>query len=417
MKPRLAIYIRSIKTARGAERVSTNVALGLADLGYAVDFLVEDDSGHLIERLRNHSNIRVINLRDSKAASFANISYMVMAAFRGIINRRQPSLKRAGLRTEQIFRFLRKKRPPVHALCHYIDTAKPTAVLAYLNLPSLSLLLAAILRPAATRYLVSVRHHISTGAEHSTSTWQRSVPPLMRWLFPHADLVISPSQGVAEDMLAITQLPAERSAVVYNPVYRSEILQLSKLDPGHPWLMDGPEPVVLAAGKLEPQKDFQTLLLAFSIVVRNRPARLIMLGEGHDRELLENMIRDLDITQYVEMPGFVENPHQYFKRANLFVLSSAWEGLPNVLIEAMACGCPAVATDCPSGPREILDEGRIGKLVPVGNAEALAKAIIESLDNPPERSAFVQRAKIYSFENAIAGYESVLTGLSSPGTA
>jgi glycosyltransferase involved in cell wall biosynthesis len=135
-----------------------------------------------------------------------------------------------------------------------------------------------------------------------------------------------------------------------------------------------------------------------------RPMRLLILGEGKLRPSLTSLAEELDIVEDLAMPGFVDNPFQYFARADLFVLSSRWEGLGNVVIEALACGCPVVSTDCPSGPAEILENGKYGTLVPVGDPEALAAAILKSLDTPMDRQRLRDRGAKFSVENATRQY-------------
>jgi glycosyltransferase involved in cell wall biosynthesis len=156
------------------------------------------------------------------------------------------------------------------------------------------------------------------------------------------------------------------------------------------------------------QKDQATLLRAFARVRARRPARLLILGEGNQRLALEALARELGIAADVRMPGFVPNPLAYMRRAAVFVLSSAWEGLPTVLIEALACGCPVVSTDCPAGPAEILDYGRYGRLTPVGDVEALAAAITASVEDGPDRTALEQRALAFSAERAAVAYIGLL---------
>jgi glycosyltransferase involved in cell wall biosynthesis len=170
-------------------------------------------------------------------------------------------------------------------------------------------------------------------------------------------------------------------------------------------------PVILAVGRLTKAKDYPTLFRAFSLVRQVRPAKLLVLGEGEERSNLERLAIELGIQNDVSMSGFVDNPFAFMAKASVFVLSSAWEGFGNVLVEALACGCPVVATDCPSGPREILDNGRYGRLVPVGDHEALAKAILETLDNPDfpaDRQTRLQRAMEFSVDVAIDRYMKVL---------
>jgi glycosyltransferase involved in cell wall biosynthesis len=158
------------------------------------------------------------------------------------------------------------------------------------------------------------------------------------------------------------------------------------------------------------QKDFPTLLKAFARVRAVRPARLLILGEGKERTELEVLARELGVASDVALPGFVPNPFPHMMRASVFVLSSAWEGLPGVLIEAMACGCPVVSTDCPSGPAEILDGGVYGPLVPVGDDAALAKAILSVLETPPDPERLRARAALFSTDHAADQYLELLLG-------
>ena len=158
------------------------------------------------------------------------------------------------------------------------------------------------------------------------------------------------------------------------------------------------------------QKDFPTLLIAFSRLVKHRHARLIVLGKGPLLPELLALARKLGIPGHVDFPGFVENPYAYLARARLFVLSSRHEGIGNVLVEAMACGCPVVSTDCPFGPSEILEGGRWGELVPVGDPVALAEAMIRTMDAPPKRETLRNRASFFSLGRAVGRYEKLLFG-------
>src|SRR5262249_37227290 len=147
----------------------------------------------------------------------------------------------------------------------------------------------------------------------------------------------------------------------------------------HPWFAPGSLPVILGVGRLTWQKDFPTLIKAFALVRSRQPARLLILGEGEKRLELETIVKELGLAADVCLPGYVDNPFAYMHRCSAFVLSSASEGLPNSLIEAMACGAPVISTDCASGTAEILENGRYGPLVPVGDVEAMATAISATL--------------------------------------
>jgi glycosyltransferase involved in cell wall biosynthesis len=208
-------------------------------------------------------------------------------------------------------------------------------------------------------------------------------------------------------------VPSAKVKVIYNPTVTPEIFRKATEPVQHPWFVDNRVPIILAAGRLHRQKDFPTLLRAFSLLRQNRPCRLVILGDGKKRrrKALRQLAKQLGIEKDVSLPGFVENPFAYMARANLFVLSSAWEGFGNVIVEALACGCPVVSTDCRSGPREILDNGRYGRLVPVGDPEALARAMLEALDdpdNPCDRETRIQRAMEFSVDKIVDEYLKVL---------
>jgi glycosyltransferase involved in cell wall biosynthesis len=235
----------------------------------------------------------------------------------------------------------------------------------------------------------------------------------MRLSYGMADRVIAVSEGVAEDTAAVTGLPRDRIAVVRNPVVTPRLRAMAKEAVDHPWLPASDVPVVLGAGRMTRQKDFPVLVRAFARVRRERPCRLIVLGEGPDRAEIERLVGELGVGDDVSLPGFAVNPYAYMSRASLFVLSSRWEGSPNVLTEALAVGTPVVSTDCPSGPRETLQEGRFGPLVAVGDEEALARAILETMAHPLDAATLRGAVDEFTVERSADGYLEVL-GL-SPG--
>lgn len=197
-------------------------------------------------------------------------------------------------------------------------------------------------------------------------------------------------------------------AAIHNGAYRPRDDALARQEPNHPWLRVGRPGVVLAAGRLAPEKDFATLLRAFARVRAKRPLRLVILGEGRERPRLTPLAEALGVNADVAMPGTVANPFAFMRRASAFVLSSRHEGLGNVLIEALACGCPVASTDCAAGPAEILDHGRFGPLVPVGDDAALAAAIEGLLDRPPDRSRLRDRGRAFAVDAAADAYRDLL---------
>ena len=361
-QPKLAIFLPSL-SGGGAERSMLNLAHGVAERGYPVDLVLAQAKGPYLSSV--HKSIRIVDLKASR----------VMASL--------PALAR----------YLRKERPE--------------ALISALNYANVIALWARRLVGSPKRLLVNEQNTVSRSAYNSAKRRQRMVPYLMKRFYPWADFIIGNSQGVADDLSEVLELPRQRIKILYNPVVTPEVREKAKAPLQHPWFEPGQPPVVLAVGRLTKQKDFPTLIRAFAQVLPTRPARLLILGEGVDRPMLEALVRELGLQDSVSMPGFVDNPYAYMSRAALYVLSSRWEGLPTVLIEALYCGLPIIATDCPSGSREILADGQHGVLVPVGDVTALSRAIEAGLagetPRPTEKSWHP-----YSMETVVNQYIGLL---------
>jgi glycosyltransferase involved in cell wall biosynthesis len=296
------------------------------------------------------------------------------------------------------------KKRSFPALIRYLRRARPAGLIAAHPGVNVMSILARRFAAVPTRVIATI--HNDTSVRPATDRRLRSMglTRVMRMTYPHADSIVAVSAGVADDAARATGLPRDRIDVIYNPIVTPALLR-SATDPiDHPWFEPAEPPVILAAGRLTRQKDLTTLVRAFALVRVEVAARLLILGEGEDRPLLENLVRDLGMGEHVALPGAVDNAMPYMARASVLALSSAWEGLPTVLVEAMAVGTPVVATDCPSGPAEILDNGRFGELVPVGDAEALAAAIVHTLRAPPPREVLVERARDFSADAAADRY-------------
>jgi glycosyltransferase involved in cell wall biosynthesis len=219
-----------------------------------------------------------------------------------------------------------------------------------------------------------------------------------------ARAVIAVSEGVATELRAIDSALSPLVKVIGTPVISDEMIQLGEEEPAHPWFRSGEPPVVLAAARLQAHKGFLTLIRAFAVFRRSHTARLVILGEGPERKTLEAEIARLGLDSEVSLPGFFQNPFAFMKRARVFVLSSEYEGLPNVLIQAMALGTPVVATDCNCGPAEILAGGALGELVPVGNVDAMAEALGRSIGLRGSEEARLSVLKRYSAERVTTEY-------------
>ncbi|HET9061686.1 MAG TPA: glycosyltransferase, partial [Candidatus Binatia bacterium] len=261
-----------------------------------------------------------------------------------------------------------------------------------------------------------VSNHLSrSGSGGAKPKTRLFAPRLARRLYPHADALIAVSRGVADDVHAVTGYPRARIHALQSPILTDELRRRAEAPLDHPWFAPGEPPVVLGVGRLVKQKDFPTLIRAFARVRAGRPARLLLLGRAKNskkRRRLTDLIDSLGVTADVQLAGYVDNPLAFMKRAGVLVLSSAWEGLPGVLIEALACGCPIVSTDCPSGPSEILEGGKYGRLVPIGDDAAMAAAIDATLNNPPAHDTLRARAEDFSADRAIDRYLAVLLSVS-----
>ncbi|MGD2138190.1 MAG: glycosyltransferase [Gammaproteobacteria bacterium] len=361
--PELAI-LASFSGEGGVERMVLNLANAFAERGLRIDLLlIRTRSRHLGEL---HPAIRVIELGGGHTATSL------------------PSL----------VRYLRGRRPP--CLLAAKDRAGRLAVLARR------------LAGVPTRIVVRLGTNLSAAlaGRAGIRLWLRRVP--IRLLYPRIDCIIAVSEGVRQDTVAIAGIDPTRIEVVRNPVITPRLLELAQAATPHPWLDNVDIPVILGAGRLTVQKDFATLIRAFSRLAEDRPCRLLILGKGRQEAKLRTLAGELKVGDRVGFPGFTENPYAYMARAGLFVLSSRWEGSPNVLTEAMALGTPVVATDCPSGPREILANGRHGPLVPVGDWQTMARAMREVLDAPPGRDSLRGAVREYTAENSAARYLEIL---------
>jgi len=280
-------------------------------------------------------------------------------------------------------------------------------MLSALNHANVIAAVARVLARTNLRLVVSERNHVSRSSLQARSLRARCVLPLMKWAYLRADAITAVSEGVASDLAKTIGLPISRIDVIYNPVVTSTMLARANAPVDHLWAGIDQPPLVLAAGRLTLQKDFETLIRAFAKVRVRRECNLIILGEGELRGALQSLICQLGLGESAQMPGFSDNPFAWMRRASVFVLSSAWEGLPNVLIQAMACGARVVSTNCPSGPYEILEGGKWGRLVPVGDIDAMAGAILAQLDNPLQ-SDVQERSAFFSVDSAVEGYLRVL---------
>lgn len=351
---RLAFYIPSLRGG-GAERVTVNLLKGLAKMGLPIDLLLVKAVGPY--QIDVPASVRVIDLQSTR----------VLAS--------------------------------VPRLIRYLKTERPSVLVSAMVQSNIASLLARRLAGGSTKLVVVDHNTLSRASNQSVSRKESLMPLFARRVYPWADGIVAVSSGVADDLARVTRIKRDKIHVIYNPVVRDEMFVSASEEVSHPWLNVPEVPLIVAVGRLNRQKDFSTLLRAFAEVRKQRNARLLILGEGDERRILEALVKELAIDDCVSLPGFVANPYAYVSRAQLFVLSSQWEGLPTVLIEALALGVPIVSTDCESGPREILAGGKYGGLVSVGDSSALATQIHSALD---QASPDIPREAWTAFTEAVA---------------
>ncbi len=300
-------------------------------------------------------------------------------------------------------------------LVSYLRRERPIALIAAFPHENVIAVMARRLAGVPTRIAVSERDTVIPSTRLAREWKRRFLPALARREYLNADAIIAVSNGVADQLADRIGIPRQRIVTVYNPVVGPDLPERAREPIEHPWFAPGEVPVILGAGRLHEQKDFPTLLHAFARVRAERPARLVILGQAKTPERTEvqrrkllGLAASLGVADDIDLPGFVLNPLAYMARAAAFVLSSVHEGLPSALIQALACGCPVVSTDCPSGPAEILDGARYGALVPVRDSVAMAESILTTLMAPPDPRTLQSRAAMFSVEQATQRYLEVM---------
>ena len=378
----LAIFLPSL-AGGGVARAMVYLSEAFADRNHRVDLVLCQVSGPYLDSIS--PKVKVIGLK--AGTKWRGCFHAVSADF--------------GALWSMLLPILLSSHPPktigyLPDLVEYLRHEKPDTMLTAKTPANLIALLAARLAGGKTRIVINEQTSLSPIIKTSKKWRWRFLAPLLQRVYPWADEIATVADGVAEDVSSLTGIQRDRITTIFNPVALTQVQEKARIPVDHPWFPADTLPVILGVGRHVPQKDFACLIKAFGRVRSVRPARLVILGEGRMRDELEKLAETLALTQDISMPGFVDNPFAFMAKASVFVLSSAWEGCPNVLIEALACGCPIVSTDCPSGPTEILQKGAFGPLVPVGDDKALAEAILEVLDHPLGQEQL--RARATEFE-------------------
>jgi glycosyltransferase involved in cell wall biosynthesis len=360
----VAIFVPSMRGG-GAERAMLKLAIALSRSGVSLDLVLAKAEGAYIEDIPD--DIRVVDLAASR----------IIASLPG--------------------------------LTAYLRSARPAVLLSSMDHANVVACWARTLSRTRPRLVLNVQNTLSRSAADASMRRGRLVPSLARRTYPGAEAIVTVSKGVASDLADTIGIPRARIEVIHNPVVTPELIARSREPVEDEWFVPGADPVILAVGRLDSQKDYPTLLQAFAALRSNRPARLMILGEGPLREELESTISSLGLEADVRLPGFVENPFSYMRHSSVYVMSSLYEGLPTVVIEALASEARIVSTDCPSGPNEILAGGSYGRLVPMSDSAALATALAAALDDTTPLPG-PESWKPYELETVVEQYRRVLLG-------
>ena len=338
----------------------------------------------------------MVTLANGFAARGHEVS-LVLAARRGpFLDEVAPDVRIVDLRSRRILMSIL----PLRA---YLKQDSPDVLLSALSHANVVALIGRRLAGWRGRSIVSERTSFVSATHYARTFKDRVLRRLMRATYSGADAITVVAEPVVGELASGLRLPPEQIHYVPNPMVSRRLALLADAEPDHPWLVSGETPVILGVGRLSHEKGFDILIEAFARIAGQCDARLIVLGEGPMRPQLERQIARAGLGDRVSLPGFAKNPFAAMKRASLFVLPSRFEGMPGALIQAMACGTPVVSSDCHSGPRHVLEDGKWGPLVPVGDSAALARAMTETLASP-RHPPVAQRAQIFDEDRAVDHY-------------
>lgn len=360
---------------------------GSSDQVSTIDILLPDLRGGGAERV-------CLNLANEFASRGLAVRMVLMRAEGELLPLLDPRVEVVNLGAARV-------RNLLWPLVRHLRQARPAALLANMWPLTFVAVLARVLARVESR-VVAVEH--TTWSMVKRQRTALAIKATMRWMRPRADALLAVSAGAASDLEKLAGLPGGSVGVQYNPAVPNtppEVVDPPTLDVC--WLY-GERRRVIAVGSLKREKDFPTLLRAFARLREQTDARLLILGEGGERIALEELVHTLGLRDVVELPGFAIDLAPYYSLANLLVLSSSYEGFGNVIAEALDQGVPVVSTDCPSGPREILQDGKYGTLVPVGDADALAQAMLATLHTPHDPTVLKARARDFAVDTIADQY-------------
>ena len=399
----VVFWLENLETG-GVQRVVSILARSFVETGLRTQILTCSNSGAL--RTTLPPEVEVIELPRS------NPFIARLVAFRACLTR-FPAVFRYVL----MIRDGSKTLAYLPGLISQLRDDPPAAFFAATPYMNMEAVIARSLSGRSFRLVISERSHFSSGKPRKRRRARRLFRA-MRSTYSAADAIVAVSEGVAEDLNLSIGIPRDRITTVHNPTITPDFAERVAESIDDAWFSDPHVPILLAVGRISGQKDYDTLLRAFAIASKERELRLAIIGDQASKgskssrtERLRRLAKELKIDENLRFLGVKTNPVRFMARSSLLVLSSRWEGLPNVLLEALACGTPIVSTDCPNGPREILAGGTYGRLVPVGDPKSLAAAILQTLQSPPDPNSLRRRAADFSYERSIGKYRELILGL------
>ncbi|TYS69862.1 glycosyltransferase [Sutcliffiella horikoshii] len=361
-KKRIAFILASLGGG-GVERVTLNLAEEFAKRGYDVDLLVADAKGEYMDLVPDSVNL--VDLKKPRLLSCI------------------PDIKK------------------------YLIERKPDAFISGKDYINLTVIMAKLLARSKTNLIVTTHTNISRQLEVLNSRSFKVIARLVKYFYRFANHIVGVSTGVADDLYHITGINKSKIHVVYNPVVTDELLTKAQQDVEHPWFNED-VPVAVTVGRFDKAKDYPTLLNAMRVLQDSRKVRLIVVGDGAEKDHLLSLVVQYKLNDVVDFVGFQSNPYPYMRKADLFVLSSAYEGFGVVVAEALAVGTPVVSTDCPSGPGEILEGGKYGTLVNVGDYIGLARGMDAALKSPMPKEKLLERSLFFTIKNSADSYEKLI---------
>lgn len=358
---KISIFIPNL-SGGGAERAMITIANGLGNK-YTVDLVVSNASGSYRDEIND--SVKVVDLK-SKSLRWSFFK-----------------------------------------LISYINSEKPDTIISALASANIICSIARVFTKRRFKLILSERAAVIAALKDNPRWQARIMPLLIRITYPHADFIVCVAKDIAKELKEVFGLKSEKLKVIYNAVVTEKLIENSMQEFDNPYFNHSKIPMILGVGRLTSQKNFASLIHAFSTIRKKQKSKLVILGEGPLLNDLKNLSKELNIHKDVYFPGFVKNPFVWMKHAKVFVLSSAYEGLPNALIQAMACGTQVVSTNCPTGPSEILEDGKWGFLCPVDDNHSLAQGISNILENHNQKDVF-KRSQYFSLERALERYEQLI---------